>query len=237
MGAGSELRNEIDAEPEPFKPVHFGPGDRFTLAQEDETASEPRQKRLLVLDRTGEQLKRYPLPQPTYDEFGNVRPRRVKDGYSKSGAEMNVEIGPRQIADGTLWFGETFYDGEGMTGVGGFGYFDTAERKFRVYSPPEIADWSVTAMLVEPDSVWLALAQHGEWGSSGGGLLRFDRGTEKVEKLELRDIAGKIARIGDRLLIATDFGAAVFLERKLRRFFLDQTTDGRLRVAEAMVGQ
>ena len=150
---------------------------------------------------------------------------------------MNVEIGPRQISGGTLWFGETFYDGEGMTGVGGFGYFDPAERKFKVYSPPEIADWSVTAILVEPDVVWLALARHGEWGGSGGGLLRFDRGTEKVEMLELRDIAGTIARVGDRLLIATDFGAAVVLERKVRRFFLDQTTDGRLRMAEAMLGQ
>ena len=69
------------------------------------------------------------------------------------------------------------------------------------------------------------------------GLLRFDRGTEKVEELELRDIAGQITRVGDRLLIATDFGAAVFLESKLRRFFLDQTSDGRLRVAEALLGQ
>ena len=148
MGAGSELPNEIYVEPEPFKPVHFGPGNQFTLAQEDETVSEPSQKRLLVLDRSSEQVKRYPLPQPTYDEFATVRPRRVK--YGMSGAEMNVEIGPRQIAGGTLWFGETFYDGEGMTGVGGFGYFDTAERKYKIYSPPEIADWSVTAILVEP---------------------------------------------------------------------------------------
>jgi len=59
----------------------------------------------------------------------------------------------------------------------------------------------------------------------------------RVERLELRDIAGEIVRVGDRLLIATEFGAAVFGEHKLRRFFLDQTTDGRLRVAEAMLGQ
>ena len=150
---------------------------------------------------------------------------------------MNDEIGPWQVAGGALWFGETFYDGEGMTGLGGFGYFDTAKRKYRVYSPPEIADWSVTAILVEPEAVWLALARHGEYGSGGAGLLRFDRGTEKVEKMELRDIAGKIARLGNRLLIATDFGAALFEQRKLRRFFLDQTTDGRLRVAEAKLGE
>ena len=41
MGAGSELPNEIYVEPEPFKPVHFWPGNQFTLAQEDETVSEP----------------------------------------------------------------------------------------------------------------------------------------------------------------------------------------------------
>ncbi len=236
VGAGAELRTEIYIEREQFKPTPFGPRHRFTLAQEDTTVPEPQQKRLLVLDGTGQRVERYPLPRRTYEEFANARPRRVADGYSRSGTEMNDEIGPWQIADGTLWFGKTFYDGEGMTGVGGFGYFDTSERKYRVYSPPEIADWSVTAMLVEPEAVWLALARHGEWGSSGGGLLRFDRGTEKVESLELRDIASAISRVGDRLLIATEFGAAVFGEHRLRRYFLDQTTDGRLRVVEAILG-
>jgi hypothetical protein len=224
--AGPEQRTEIYVQPQRFEPQHFGANNRFTLALEG-------QKGLVVLQQAGGRVKRYALPQPSYEEFAKARPGRVKDGYIRTGTQMNDEIGPWQVADGTLWFGKTFYDGEGMTGVGGFGYFDPALRKYRIYSPPEIADWSVTAILVEPDDVWLGLARRGEGFSAAGGLLRFHRATEQVEKLERRDIAGQIARVGDHLLIATEFGAAVAEEQSLRRFFLDRTTDGRLRIVEA----
>ena len=64
--------------------------------------------------------------------------------------------------------------------------------------------------------------------------MRFDRACERVEKFELREIAAKIARVGDRLLIATEFGAAVVEEGKVRRFFVDQMTGGGLRVVEGL---
>jgi hypothetical protein len=99
-----------------------------------------------------------------------------------------------------------------------------------------MSDWSVTAMLVEPEAVWLALAHRGEWGDSAGGLLRFDRTTEKVTKLPLSNIVSGIIRTDGNLLLATDFGAVIVDGSNVRRFFVDQTTDGRLRVSEAVLG-
>ena len=228
--SGVTQRNDIYMEPETFKAVRFGLNDRFTLAQNDN-------KGLVVMEGNAQHVKNYELPQPGYEEFKLARPGRVKDGYTRAAAKIGGAIGPWQIADGTVWFGKSFYDGEGSTGVGGFGYFDCEEAKYRIYSPAEMADLSVTAILVESDAVWLGLASHGEWGSTGGQVVRFDRATEKVQKIELRGMTSRIARVGGQLLLATEFGIAVVAEGKARRFFVDQTSDGRLRVVETFQGK
>ncbi len=47
----------------------------------------------------------------------------------------------------------------------------------------------------------------------------------------------KIERVGDGMVMATDFGAAVLDEHgTLRRFIVDVMTNGALRVTEAVVG-
>jgi hypothetical protein len=144
-------------------------------------------------------------------------------------------IGPTHTVDGRMWFGKKFYDGEGYTGTGSFGYIDKQTRQQKTYTPPEIARWSTSAILIEPDAVWLGLVHYGEWRDSSGGLLRFNRETEAVTRFELPDIAAHITRVGDRLVIATDFGVAILNDGgKLQRYFVDQTSDGRLRVVEAI---
>ena len=52
----------------------------------------------------------------------------------------------------------------------------------------------------------------------------------------MRDIVGSIAHNRDRLVLATNFGIALFDGTKLQRYFVDETASGRLRVAEAMPG-
>ena len=73
-------------------------------------------------------------------------------------SEFQDRIGPRAADGDRLWFGKTFYDGEGVEGVGGLGYFDAATSRFEILTSPLIADWSVTAIHVEPEHIWLALA-------------------------------------------------------------------------------
>ena len=225
-GAGADQHVEIYLPPKEFKPVHFGPDNRFTLSG---TADH-----LVVLERTGGTMKKFPLPQSTDAEFSAARPGRRAAGESRH--QIAEEIGPWQVVDGTLWFAKTFYDGEGMSGVGGFGYFDSTERKYQIYSPQEVRTFAASAMLVEPDAVWLGLVHNGEWGSTGGGVLRFDRTTRQANRIALREVVGEIARVGNRLVMATTFGAALLDGDKLRRFFVDETSDGRLRVAEGIAG-
>ena len=173
------------------------------------------------------------LPRTTYDQFAAARPQRVKDGYVRQGTDLAESIGPWHREDGTIWFGKTFYDGEGTTGVGGFGYFDQNEKKLQLFDPPEIADWSVSALDVTPDAIWMALVDNGEYGGSSGGLLRYDRHTSAARRLPLPDIALRLDHMNGKILAATDFGLAVVEDDQITRFFVDQTTDGRWRVVPA----
>jgi hypothetical protein len=173
------------------------------------------------------------LPRRTYDQFAAARPQRVKDGYVREGTELDESIGPWQREGGRIWFGKTFYDGEGSTGVGGFGYFDEKEKKLQLFDPPEIADWSVSALDVTPDALWMALVNNGEYGGSSGGLLRYDRHTSAARRLTLPDIALRLDHINGKILAATDFGFAVVEGDQIARFFVDQTTDGRWHVIPA----
>ena len=174
------------------------------------------------------------LPRTTYDQFAAARPARVKNGYVRQGTELNESIGPWQREEGGIWFGKTFYDGEGSTGVGGFGYFDEKKKKLQLFYPPEIADWSVSALDVTPDAIWMGLVNNGEYGGSSGGLLRYDRHTNEARRLSLPDIALRLAHINGDILAATDFGIAVVQGDNITRFFVDQKTDGRWRVVPAI---
>jgi hypothetical protein len=173
------------------------------------------------------------LPRTTYDRFAAARPQRVKNGYLRQNTEFTESIGPWRRHEGKIWFGKTFYDGEGSTGVGGFGYFDENEKKLQLFNPPEIADWSVSALDVTADFVWMALVSNGEYGGWSGGLLRYDRHRNSSLRLPLEDIALQLEHVNGKILAATNFGAAVVEDDQVRRFFVDQTTDGRWRVVPA----
>ena len=203
-------------------PVRFGP---FRLSQAEGQAPAVMNGKI-----------RHELPQSTYDEFAAARPQRVKNGYTRGAATMNEGIGPFQVVEGTLWFGKSYYDGEGYTGVGGFGYFETAKLSYRLFSPEAVRDYSASALFVESAAVWLGLAHNGEWGSTGGGVARYDRATERTEHFKLWEIVSGIARIGDRIVMATESGVATLDGRSIRRFTIDETTDGRLRVVELNSG-
>lgn len=180
-----------------------------------------------------DRIQSHPLPQSTYDQFAAARPQRVKNGYTREGVTIDEKIGPSKLENDKLWFGKTFYDGEGTTGIGGFGYFSASDEKYHLFAPPEIAESSVSAIDVAPGSIWMALVHNGEWGASSGGLLRYDRQSAAVRRFECPDVGFKFVRAGASLLLATDYGLLVIEGDRVKRYFIDQTTDGRLRVAPA----
>lgn len=236
IGSGAGQRRQITVQPAKRQAIAFGPDARFLVTPEiNPAAASPAQS--LVVERGRSSPRSFPLPQSSYDEFASARAGRVGDGYARNFTQIEEVIGPAQISGGTLWLAKSFYDGEGFTGVGGFGYFDPDTRRYVLFSPPQVKDWSASALLVEPDAVWLGLVRHDEWRSFGGGLLRFDRVAQTATVIRLRETIGEIARLGNHLVMATEFGIAVYDGARLRRFFVDETTTGQLRIAEAVPGK
>ncbi len=212
----------------PPEPVSsFGPEKMFRLA---EAKNKYGSEYPVVIERRGSRGRTYRLPQSGFDAWRAARPEEAKAGLHPDTAEMNEQIGPHQLDGDRLWFGKTFYNGEGMSGVGGFGYFDTLTRSYKLYAPAEVRRWAASAILVEPQSVWLALLRRQEYGNTPGGLLRWDRRTEHTERFETTAAVSWIARAGDALVLGGD-EILVLKGNALRSHLVDRTADGGYRVA------
>jgi hypothetical protein len=61
------------------------------------------------------------------------------------------------------------------------GHFDCEMRRFVIYSPPEIRNWSVTSILVAGNNVWMATSSAGEYTSLPHGLLQWEIAERRVK--------------------------------------------------------
>jgi len=193
-----------------------------------------------------------PPPAPSEAAFGRFRLSKEKNRYGEEfpvivgdgkvyrlpqselqpdTAEMNEQIGPHQLADGFFWFGKTFYNGEGATGAGGFGYFDPETASFHLFHPAEMTAWSVSAILVEPDCIWLGLEHRGEYGNYPGGLVRWDRNRQTLRKWELASVATSIVRADDGIYLGLTDGIAALRGDRAVSFFVDRSAAGQYRMA------
>jgi hypothetical protein len=218
--------------PPPDSVAGFGPGQQFGLSKEKNRYGS---EYTVIVGRPGPNQKSYPLAQSDLRTWQQARPDDAKSFSRPDQAEMNEEIGPHLLEGGRLWFGKTFYNSEGATGVGGFGYFDSATANYRLYSPPEIQRWSVSAILVETDCVWLALYRRGEYGNNSGGLLRWDRETAQVRRFAIPDVVTHIAtsftRAGEFVYLGATDGIVVLHGDRITSYFVDRTADGRYLMA------
>jgi hypothetical protein len=165
-----------------------------------------------------------PMPISTAEQFEQARPYKASQIHNV--AEINEKIGPYQRVATKIWTGKTFYDGEGSVGVGDVGYFDEAAHDWVFLHIPEMASWSTSALLVEPDTIWVGLVHNGEGASSSGGLLRYDRSTHQASTIPLPDVIDKVVRIGKRLYCGTDGGFAIVDQDQARRFEFTPQLDG-----------
>ena len=211
-----------EAPPPAESDVPFGPGGRFHLSH----------SYIAVTERRDAKEKVYPLPQTDPATWKRVRPDDAKTYLHTELAEIHEEIGPYQVEGGRLWFGKTFYNSEGGTGLGGFGYFDSATASYHLIAPPEIYAWSVSGMFVEPDAVWLALYRRGEYGNYPGGLLRWDRNTQSVQHWDMPWIATSIARAGDAIWLGATDGIVALRGDRVVSYFVDRSADGRYRMVQ-----
>ena len=210
----------------------FGPQKRFTLViEQNKDGSEF----ATVLEKNGSQESKYRLPRSELKTWQQARKDDIENGIPADQPTISEEIGPHQLEGNRLWFGKTFYNGESRTGVGGFGYFDATTRSYRLYSPPEIHRWSVSAIRVEPEIIWLGLHHRGEYGNNSGGLLRWDRKTEEVQRFNVRSFISQISRHRDVLYLSGFDGIDVLRGDQIQSYFVDRTVDGRYEIVERMV--
>jgi hypothetical protein len=200
--------------------VGFGPGNHFQLEQSKDDFG-PRSHGILETLGAG-RTKFFPLPQSTAEDYVRLRPEDLRlNPFSATAGHYDRQevIGPYQIDGGKIWFGNSYYDGEGERGVGAFGYFDTATRKYTLFSPPQVAPYEISAILVKPDSLWIALDRFGEdISTSPGGLVRWDRTTHEIHKYPLEFVVSGIQTEGDSLRLRTRDGYALFKDGELHRF-------------------
>jgi hypothetical protein len=170
----------------------------------------------------------YPLPQSTFEDYARLRPGDLSiNPFTAKDYDRQEVIGPHQVEGNKLWFGKDFYEGEGELGVGAFGYFDTATRQYQLFSPPEVAPWEISAILVGRDSVWLGLDRFGEdISTSPGGLAQWDRNTHEVHLYALEFVVKSIERRADVLRLGAISGYADLRNGVLQRFEIRQSASG-----------
>ncbi len=178
-----------------------------------------------VYEITSGRRRFFPLLQPDWGTFRKLRPARVRDGYG-SGSEFREEIGPFQAVADRIWFGASFYDGEGITGIGGLGWFDTTASTFRLRYLPETADWSASAILADQDELWLGLVRHPEGADIPGGLAQVRLSDWTVTVHKLPQIVRVIRKVDDMLYLGTSDGVFRLGPRGLDRIAVRRSADG-----------
>ena len=158
----------------------------------------------------------YPLPQSMPENLGRYRrdfqerhPAYARDIDSYT---VHESVDAFALHDTRLWFGTSFYDGEGYTGVGTLGYFDLVRRRYEFIRLPEMADWSTTAILVEEDAVWIGLADRLEGADRSGGLLRYDRRSGETRIYPIKYVIADIFRQDGTLYVGAARGRVYLLQ-------------------------
>jgi hypothetical protein len=169
----------------------------------------------------------YPIENFDYEFFKEKR----KDALAKasSGFVFTPEntIGGWQIAGTEIVFGTSFYDGEGISGVGAIGYFDLTKRTYRFEFPNELTTWSTSAILVEEDCIWIGAKRQPEGQPYSRGLLRYDKKDGASRWYRVPPIILSIKRAGKNLLLGTEDGLYVLTDSGMIRANYTVTIDGK----------
>lgn len=121
----------------------------------------------------------------TQEEFLALRPEYRKEIHERENATEFVQTPTScKQAGSDFYFGLSFYGGEGATGVGGIGRFNTETKKLEVRRPKALRPLSVYELLAVDNALWLITAFFGEGGGYGGSLARYDWETARFETFE-----------------------------------------------------
>lgn len=189
-------------------------GQKYERPPEKYYGGEPYGREGLFV-RSPSKIDFYPVPQP-----------RIESQEAERLTYQN-NVGPLQPVGDMIWFGLTFYDGEGYSGVGGIGTFDLKTQSYEVIYIPALKDFSVSAILVEGDEVWLGLYGQPEAEPYGAGIVLYDVKSKIVQKYDVPGIASRIEKYGSTTYITTSEGFSIIdSEGKVNFGYLERTRDG-----------
>lgn len=180
------------------------PGTRI-LVQEDEIT--------VVSDAD---VRHHVLPQPGVFDYIKMRNQDYNVWvYSKSKTSIKNELGPFHYDNGRLLFGLSFYNGEGVSGIGGLGCFDLSTGELTIDYHAPMRDYSVSAMYVDDDgSIWLGMINRPEGEDSGQGLLHYQPELQVFTYYPVSDLIEVILRSGDCVYIGTPAGLMVLRDER-----------------------
>lgn len=167
-----------------------------------------------------------PLLEPKL--FEKYRPEMVKNGSMRAMPE-NL-IGPWVIFGDNLWFGFKFYDGEGTTGLGGYGVFDVESMTAEIKYSTETAPWSASAIFVDDDRVCMGLYRQPEGAAYPAGLFCENRKTRVRQIYKIPQIVNSIEKIDGALVLGTSNGLFVVHHRKIESGKFSVNKDGSYRM-------
>jgi hypothetical protein len=164
----------------------------------------------------------YPAPIPTMALYRKVLPDK------QAPLEIEGDIGPFVLHGNKIWFANTFYDGEGVSGAGAIGSFDISTRKYEMRYLPEIAPWSGSAILLDDGNLWIGLMSRPEGAEYGAGLLRYNTATGAVAKYAVADYIHTIDRLGDTIYCGTSHGLYTVRGNKVTQLRFEPNDKGKL---------
>ncbi len=89
---------------------------------------------------------------------------------------LEQSIGACHQTGNVIWFGISFYEGEGSVAVGGIGRYDLKTKQLKIRRPKELRDVSVNHLAYDGKTVWLTTHLSSEYGyyPALGGLISYD---------------------------------------------------------------
>ena len=104
---------------------------------------------------------------------------------------------------------------------------NTRTKRFTMFSIPELANWSVSALFVETDVVWAGLVTYPEGATRSGGLIRYNLSTRNVRRYDLPDSTLTMFRQNDAFFIGTSNGLYILRNNRLTRFRFEPDLNGK----------
>lgn len=165
------------------------------------------------------------LPQSTVAAALAVRPGHTANGLDADDFGVLETIEAFHEVGGLIWFGKSFYDAEGETGLGAIGSIDKSGT-YTFLRIPELALWSVGALLVEGDDIWAGLVHHGEGRDQSGGLLHHDRVTGRTVVHRVSDVVHTLVNVNGTLFAGTDRGVYAIRGSAITRYRIEPDIGG-----------